>query len=79
MGMEGGKQALGEAEGSNFYTTTDYGASWSLTALNVPSGGAAPSTEATILSKDGITLVKPPRPLPTFPSFLNYCTPTNCV
>eukprot|EP00729_Bicosta_minor_P006105 gene6105-11830_t len=56
MGMEGGKQALGEAEGSNFYTTTDYGASWSLTALNVPSGGAAPSTEATILSKDGITL-----------------------
>ena len=56
MGMAGGV-ALGQAEGSLFYTTSDSGTSWSPVMLTAPkAGGAAPLTEATVLSADGKTL-----------------------
>ena len=57
MGFGDGKSAIGQAEGSNFYTTTDAGHSWTAISLNTPRGGsAAPQTEATVLSADGKTL-----------------------
>ena len=56
MAMSGGV-ALGQAEGSLFYTTRTSGASWGGVSLNTPkAGGASPLTEATVLSADGKTL-----------------------
>ena len=57
MGFGDGETAIGQAEGSTFYTTTDSGRSWSPVSLKTPKGGsAAPQTEATVLSADGKTL-----------------------
>jgi hypothetical protein len=59
MGFGSGRIALGQAEGSNFYTTTNAGVTWSPVSLHAPKGHSAmaeAATEATVLSADGKTL-----------------------
>lgn len=57
VGFGDGKTAIGQAEGSTFYSTADAGATWAPVSLRTPRGGsAAPQTEATVLSADGKTL-----------------------
>jgi hypothetical protein len=58
VGFGDDKTAIGQGEGSTFFTTVDAGATWSAVQISsgCRGGAPAPQTEATVLSQDGKSL-----------------------